>query len=367
MKLLLGILLYCFTINSFYCQGNKILLGQFQQQVPEGKIWRLKPGQEVLCELSFLFTTDNRSICAASLNSIPNILYGIAEGDRPNINVTKIYLQDWKKEPYTNDYTYRIKVSVVDVILLPGTKVALTGCVKTLPVFEYSVTDSELQKYKQIKAQQLIEDQKTKNHQQNLSEKNNESSEQNNISTKSSSTSSVDFKKKAEGCHDRNQLDSSIYYYTLEINKSPSLYTYCSRGSIKSEKKDYRGAIEDFNLALAEDSTYGEAYMSRAETYLLMGEYKKTIADCNKIIKLGRRDLQINYLRGKAKYFIADYKGAILDLDKQIKSEGFSGCYYYRGLAKSKLMDSNGACLDLKKAQELGYVDKDNAIKSICK
>jgi hypothetical protein len=142
--------------NSIYSQTKKIILTQIPQQVPANKVWRLKPAQDVLCELSFRFSNDNNSLCAAALQSVPSVISGIAEGDVPNIKTTNLYLIDWKKEPYTNDYTWRITLSSFsELILLPGSKVFLTNCLQTLTVYEYTVTPNELEKLKVQKQKKL--------------------------------------------------------------------------------------------------------------------------------------------------------------------------------------------------------------------
>jgi tetratricopeptide (TPR) repeat protein len=60
------------------------------------------------------------------------------------------------------------------------------------------------------------------------------------------------------------------------------------------------------------------------------------------------------YYRGKAKYPLKDYRGAIQDYSKAIELDPeYAHAYYYRGNAKVNLKDYRGAIQDYSKAIEL--------------
>jgi tetratricopeptide (TPR) repeat protein len=61
------------------------------------------------------------------------------------------------------------------------------------------------------------------------------------------------------------------------------------------------------------------------------------------------------FYEGVEKYNSGDYKGAIVDFDKEIDcSSGYSETHIYRGYAKYRIGDKDGALLDWLKAAELG-------------
>ena len=104
---------------------------------------------------------------------------------------------------------------------------------------------------------------------------------------------------------------------------------YNNRGSAKFEKKDYKGAIEDFSKAIMLNDDYLAAY--------------------NNI--------------GSTKIKMKDYKGAIEDFDKLIKRDASYGyAYLNRGIAKEELRMFKEACDDWKKANELGIKTASNFI-----
>jgi hypothetical protein len=76
------------------------------------------------------------------------------------------------------------------------------------------------------------------------------------------------------------------------------------------------------------------------------------------------------YLRGEAKLFLDDKKGAILDITKYIiqspNGEYIKFAYFQRGLAKIGLNQKESGCLDFSKSGELGYEGAYESIKLFC-
>jgi len=61
------------------------------------------------------------------------------------------------------------------------------------------------------------------------------------------------------------------------------------------------------------------------------------------------------YQKGVEKYNSCDYKGAIMNFDKEIEiNPGCAKAFHVRGFAKYMIADKDGAFLDWLKAAELG-------------
>ena len=107
-----------------------------------------------------------------------------------------------------------------------------------------------------------------------------------------------------------------------------------SRGIIKSNLEDYKGAIQDYNVAIRLNTNIAEVYFNR----------------------------------GNAKYKLQDNRGAIQDYNVAIRLDPtFAGAYVNRGNAKYNLKDIYGGCLDWSKGGELGDSETYDYIKIFCK
>jgi len=114
----------------------------------------------------------------------------------------------------------------------------------------------------------------------------------------------------------------------------------------------------------------GVVYLSRGLAYKELNEYEKALTDLNIAFELGSsllRDVKIFYYdilysRGRVKYGLEDYYGAIDDLTESIKMNydlnlGLS--YYFIARAKQHVKDYNGAIVDFSKVIELEPDDDD--------
>jgi len=61
---------------------------------------------------------------------------------------------------------------------------------------------------------------------------------------------------------------------------------YLHRGEDRAGKKDYDGAIADYNTALQLKPDYAEAYNDRGFAYYLKGDFERAISDYTRAIKL---------------------------------------------------------------------------------
>lgn len=118
----------------------------------------------------------------------------------------------------------------------------------------------------------------------------------------------------------------------VEIDPNNSLL-YKLRGLFKSTKKDFEGAIEDFNKLLEKD-TSAESYDLRGATHFYKGEIDKAIDDFNLAVDKSPGSVRSYTLRARAKFAKKDWGGAIADYNIAVKLDPKPpDAYFYRGLA----------------------------------
>ena len=123
------------------------------------------------------------------------------------------------------------------------------------------------------------------------------------------------------------------------------------KGMEKYNKKDYQGAIDDYNQAIKLKPDYADAYNSRGVSRSSLGDKKEAIDDYNQAIKL-KPDLAEAYSnRGITRSDLGDKKEAIDDYNQAIKLKSdYAEAYYSRGVTRSDLGDKKGAIEDYNQA-----------------
>jgi tetratricopeptide (TPR) repeat protein len=155
----------------------------------------------------------------------------------------------------------------------------------------------------------------------------------------------------------------AIADYDWLIRNQPTQDDYGSRGELKLELGDFRGAIADADAALrltksnpiAPPAAMPFPYLLRAEAYLGLRDYaaaQRDLATASKIAEMaGERDYiklstgRLAMLSGKVKLALGDAKGALVDLTKanQAAMHNLYLTHNPIGLAKLKLGDRAGA------------------------
>ena len=175
----------------------------------------------------------------------------------------------------------------------------------------------------------------------------------------------------------QEKIDLKDYMGALEdLNKAIALkpdyaQAYVIRGIVKNNLEDYSGSIKDLNKAIELKPDNAEAYYLRAvlKSCLKEKDYIGVIQDASKAIELKPDYVAAYYRRGINKFYIEDYRGAIQDFNKAIElKSSYAHAYYMRGLSKIFLEDINinDGCLDLRRAFELGYIKANYAIEKYC-
>lgn len=150
----------------------------------------------------------------------------------------------------------------------------------------------------------------------------------------------------------------------LKIQKDEELYVW--RGNSWYNKKNYNGAITNYNKALEINPNYGLAYYNRGLAWFAKKEYDEAIADYTKVIKLKSFYADAYYNdRGNAWKAKGKYKEAIDDYTEAIKiNPDFVNAYYSRGLAKKEInIDLEGSKQDFEKYLKLTIDENDIGAK----
>ena len=138
---------------------------------------------------------------------------------------------------------------------------------------------------------------------------------------------------------------------------------YLDKGLNEIEDKNWKESIKYFDDELDLNKNV-EAYYYRAFSKLMLEDFKGVIQDADLALKIDSNYLKAFNVRSIAKFELKDFKGAISDLDrlttlyetltaKEIEeleiddiNETFDKFYFRRGLAKSEIGDSESAKAD---------------------
>lgn len=130
---------------------------------------------------------------------------------------------------------------------------------------------------------------------------------------------------------------AAINYLTKSI-EIDSVYTdaFFHRGVCYFKQGQYEKALEDFNQVYALNPNMNIIWMYRGFTYRNMGKIDSALNSFSRYITLNPTDTTAySYiLRGKMKYELGDFSGAVEDYDMALKLKPFEEKYqYYRFVA----------------------------------
>jgi tetratricopeptide (TPR) repeat protein len=169
-------------------------------------------------------------------------------------------------------------------------------------------------------------------------------------------------------------FEKDYYGEILVYDKAIALYPshnefYVRRSFAKENVKDYQGALEDLTKA---DKIFNlNNYSGKGRLKFKLEDYRGAIYEFNKAIIDFPHASDYEY-RADAKFSLKDYLGAITDYSqalleyKDFPNIDVSYIYFNRGLAKLNLKQTNSGCLDLSKAGELGVKEVYDIIKENC-
>jgi tetratricopeptide (TPR) repeat protein len=153
------------------------------------------------------------------------------------------------------------------------------------------------------------------------------------------------------------------------IERNPGLpYAHAQLAYSKFSAGDFKGALEEYDLAIEIDSTDVNYLFNRGLVKEKLKDYEGSIADFTNAIAL-KPDYESAWLnRGNVLTKLNILEEAIEDYSMAIfYNPHYATAYYNRALNKNKLGLVKEACEDLKKAEEFGMIVKKSVQDKICK
>lgn len=160
---------------------------------------------------------------------------------------------------------------------------------------------------------------------------------------------------------------------------STNYYPYYARGLIKLTKEisgenpdsttgyffletgeilyyDYRGALADFNKAIALNPKKAILFIRRGNVFEKLKESDRALADYNQAVSIEPGSFEAYYTRALFFKSSGDFQKSLSDFTSAIKIKPDDPFVYMnRGFLKKEFGDKNGACDDFSKARSLGY------------
>lgn len=129
---------------------------------------------------------------------------------------------------------------------------------------------------------------------------------------------------------------------------------YYNEGIEKLDRKDYQGAIEDFNQAIKIAPDHGEAHLKRGNSRYFLGNKQSVIEDYTRAIEINPNYAEAYSNRGDLCYELGDYQAAIKDYNQAIEiNPNYANAYFKRGIVRIYLGDYQVAIEDYTQAVKI--------------
>jgi len=153
----------------------------------------------------------------------------------------------------------------------------------------------------------------------------------------------------------RRDWDGAIADFDRALQFDPKLaQAYDNRGDAKTETGDFDGAIADFNRALQLNPKYAKAYDNRGLAKLSRGDLDGAMADFNRALQFDPKLAPAYEARGVVKEQKGELDGAIADCNRAIElNPKLAGAYLNRGMAKAYKGDTDNTIADFNRALQL--------------
>ncbi|NMF65839.1 serine protease [Brasilonema octagenarum] len=127
-----------------------------------------------------------------------------------------------------------------------------------------------------------------------------------------------------------------------------------SSGGAKKNRKDYQGAIADYNQALLINPNNPDAYYGRGLAYYYLKKYQAALEDVNKLLQLSPKNAFAYVVRGCIRTLLGDKQAALTDFNQALQLDPkHVNAYNNRGVIRQELGDKQAALADFNQAIQL--------------
>lgn len=153
------------------------------------------------------------------------------------------------------------------------------------------------------------------------------------------------------------KIEENTKFEVIMTEQDAKFYT--NSGIDKTNKADFRGALEDFNKSLELNPNWALTYFSKAIVFHNLRRLEDAYENYTKAIELDNKMIDAYYNRAhvlliEKEISENDLKKALSDLEKAIELDNkFVDAMYYAAVVKMKLKDYNGAVEELDKVLKI--------------
>jgi len=139
---------------------------------------------------------------------------------------------------------------------------------------------------------------------------------------------------------------------SIELSNEEYPPSFFNRGRVRAEQlKDHKGAEEDFSKTILLDSTYMEAYISRANERIFTQNFPGAMQDIEKAKRYDSSNARIYSTLGKVYVNSNDFLNAEKAFTKTIMLDsGYAEAFNDRAFVRYKIKDYNDALVDCNQA-----------------
>ncbi|MCL4873791.1 tetratricopeptide repeat protein [bacterium] len=160
------------------------------------------------------------------------------------------------------------------------------------------------------------------------------------------------YNKRGTAYRELDMADESLADLDEALRLAPGVpFIYYQRAHTLALMKDYRGAMDNFSVALKMDPSYAEAYIGRGTAHADLGMTEQSLADFDEAVRLDPKAAPAYYGRARAKSLLRDKPGALEDFSAAIRLDrGYTDAYIMRGVAQAELGLMDAAVADFNAA-----------------
>ena len=165
---------------------------------------------------------------------------------------------------------------------------------------------------------------------------------------------SLPFRNRANYRRDQGRTEEALADYNSAIKLKPDGALYNSRAKLYFNLKKYPEAMENYNNAIAMDSTEGEFYVNRGAVWALTSQLDKALADFNTGLRIDPKQANGYKNRSLVYQTTGQWNLAIADIDAYLEMHPEDAdLWYERGRLKNVIGKPSEGLPDLERAIQL--------------